>query len=116
MKFLCEHNVRNSAFVDDFLIMMREIFATDNIDFVLHTLQDLGWQINWDKSDLVPSDECEFIGFIVRSKGKQGPWLQVTQKKLHKLRRHIMKVLKDRVVKARFLAKIGGECIAMMRA
>ena len=40
----------------------------------------------------------------------------MAQKKLHKLKRHISAALKCEWINARFLAKIAGECIAMMRA
>ena len=114
--FLRENGIRNSLFVDDFFIMMNKCHTTDHIDFVIHTLQDLGWQINWEKSVLTPSTLCEFIGYIISSSRPRGPWVQVTQKKMHKLCRHIVYALKKRCVSARFLAKIGGECIAMMKA
>ena len=50
------------------------------------------------------------------SEGPNGPWLKVLLKKLHKVKCHIQVALSLRWVTAQFLAKIGGECIAMMRA
>ena len=50
------------------------------------------------------------------SEGPNGPWLKVLPKKLHKLKCHIQVALSLRWVAVQFLAKIGGECIAMMRA
>ena len=116
VEFFRVQNIRNSLFVDDFLIMMRKMFTTDHSEFVLQTLQELGWEINWEKSKLIPLNYCEFIGFNIFSKGNDSPWIQVTQKKLHKLKRHISVALKCEWINARFLAKIAGECIAMMRA
>ena len=114
--FLRENGIRNALFVDNFLILMRALCVTDHRDFVIHTLTDLGWSINFEKSVLEAKESCEFIGFIVHSTGKSRPWLQVTQKKLHKLKRHLATAVKSESVSARFLAKIGGECIAMMKA
>ena len=116
VKFFRENGIRNALFVDDFMFMLVQKYVTDHRDFILQTLQELGWEINWEKSMLVPSTQCEFIGYVVHSEGKQGPWLKVTQKKLHKLHRHINAALKQTWVPARFLAKIGGECIAMTKA
>ena len=90
--------------------------VVDHKDFVLQTLQELGWNINWEKSSLQPSTKCDFIGYVVHSCGKNGPWIQVMQKKLYKLRRHINKALSSQLVTARFLVKIAGECMAMMKA
>ena len=83
---------------------------------MIHTLEDLGWSINYEKSLLVPKTSCEFIGFMVHSVGDDGPWLQITQKKLHKVQRHLSVAIKADEVRACFLAKICGECIAMMKA
>ena len=105
VEFFRVQNIRNSLFVDDFLIMMRKMFTTDHSEFVLQTLQELGWEINWEKSKLIPSNYCEFIGFNIFSKGNDGPWIQVTQKKLHKLKRHISVALKCEWINARFLEK-----------
>ena len=116
VSFLREHGIRNTVFVDDFLVMMRSLVCTDHKEFVINTLQELGWIINVEKSHLIPSKSCEFIGYNVHTQGKKGPWLQVTYKKLHKLRRHIRFAVSQTYIKARFLAKIGGECIAMMKA
>ena len=116
VRFLRENGVRNALFVDDFLFMIKKLQFTDHRDFVIQTLQELGWSINFDKSSLQPRKSCEFIGFWIHSSGDKGPWIQVTQKKLHKLRRHLSVAIKAKTVQARFLAKIGGECIAMMKA
>ena len=116
VSFLRQQGIRNSVFVDDFIVLLRTLCATDHKDFVLQVLEELGWQINVEKSKLERSTSAEFIGYIVYSNGKYGPWIQVTHKKLHKLRRHIRYALSKEKIPAKFLAKIGGECIAMMKA
>ena len=116
VSFLRGQHIRNTVFVDDFLVMMRKMCCTDHKEFVLQVLNELGWTINVKKSKLLPSQSCDFIGYIVNSVGKNGPWLQVTHKKLHKLRRHIRTALKLEIVPVRFIAKITGACIAMTKA
>ena len=96
--------------------MMNLTCTTDHKEFMIQTLTDLGWKINFDKSELEPGKCCKFIGFNVHSKRPQGPWLQVLAKKLHALKRDIRIVLNKGTVSARFLAKIGGQCVAMMCA
>ena len=114
--FFRKNGIRNALFVDDFLLMIKKRCTTDHIDFVLHSLAELGWDVNYEKSCLKPSESCEFIGFVVHSHGRNGPWIQVMQKKLHKLKRHLSYAISHRCVSARFLAKIGGECVAMTKA
>ena len=96
--------------------MIRQVFLQQQKQFALETLEKLGWQINYEKSKLNESTKCQFIGFNVFSEGPNGPWIKVLPKKLHKIKLHIQVALSLRWVTAWFLAKIGGECIAILRA
>ena len=116
VRFFRENGLRNSLFVDDFLFMISQLLLQKQKEFALETLEKLGWQINYEKSKLIESTKCQFIGFNMFSEGPNGPWIKVLPKKLHKLKCHIQVALSLRRVTAQFLAKIGGECIAMMRA
>ena len=116
VRFFRENGLHNSLFVDDFLFMISQLLLQKQKQFALETLEKLGWQINYEKSKLIESTKCQFIGFNVFSEGPNGPWIKVLPKKLHKLKCHIQVALSLRWVTAQFLAKIGGECIAMMRA
>ena len=116
VRFFRENGLHNSLFVDDFLFMISQLLLQKQKQFALETLEKLGWQINYEKSKLIESTKCQFIGFNVFSEGPNGPWIKVLPKKLHKLKCHIQVALSLRWVTTRFLAKIGGECIAMMRA
>ena len=116
VRYFRENGLHNSLFVDDFLFMIRQLLLQQQKQFALETLEKLGWQINYKKSKLIESTNCSFIGFNVFSEGPNGPWLKVLPKRLHKLKCHIQVALSSRWVTAWFLAKIVGECIAMMRA
>ena len=116
VRFFRENGLHNSLFVDDFLFMISQLLLQKQKQFAFETLEKLGWQINYEKSKLIESTKCQFIGFNMFSEGPNGPWIKVLPKKLHKLKCHIQVALSLRWVTARFLAKIGGECIAMMRA
>ena len=108
-----EFALRIALFVDDLFQMSRKCCATDNRDTLINTLEDLGWKINKDKSQLVPSQQCSFIGFDVCSVGNSGPWIKVLSVKVKKLKSYIRRVLNGDYIQARMLAKVAGQCVAM---
>lgn len=114
--FLRQRFTRVAPFVDDFLSMSQPAFTTDQKDFMLHTFEDLGWKINWQKCELEPTQEIVFVGYLISTGGDQGPWVRVTSAKIHKLRRSILRCLQLRTVTARALARITGQCISMTKA
>lgn len=114
--FLRQEHVRIAPFVDDFLSMSQPIVTTDQRDFILQTFQELGWKLNWEKCDLTPKKETVFVGFVVSTDGKRGPWLRVTSDKIKKLRRNIDRCLHKETITARLLARITGQCISMTKA
>ncbi len=117
--FLRAQGVRNSAFVDDFIFMLRPRVAREHLDLAQYVLQECGWKINFGKSDLTLSPIWEFVGFRVSSDhNNKGPWIEVLPKKLRKLQRLLCSVLHDSrgQIKARTLARVTGQCIAMCRA
>ena len=63
----------------------------DHKEFVIQTLQELGWHINWKKCQLTPSHECVFVGFVITT--HKEPWIKVMSHKIRKLRRLIVQVL-----------------------
>lgn len=111
-----ENFIRISPFVDDFLSMSQPAFTTDQRDFILQTFTELGWEINWEKSELEAKKELVFVGYIVSTHGQRGPWLRVTAAKIHKLKRSIKRCLSLGTVTARGLARITGQCISMTKA
>ena len=120
VQFLRENNLRVTLFVDDFFQMARPSEVTDHADFLQHTLQDLGWSVNREKSQSDPSTCASFIEFDFHSTGTDGPWISVLLGKIKKLKRLLTKVLSLRnrgiQIKVQMLAKVAGQCIAMMRA
>ena len=90
VQFFRENNIRLANFVDDFLFMLEKFSMTDHIDFVLQTFKDLGWCLNFEKCDLIPSTEKVFVGFRISTHRPEGPWISVLPQKIHKLRRCIM--------------------------
>ena len=113
MKFLRENNIRVALFVDDFLQMCKPHLSTDQREFLIQTLEDLGWTINYEKSQLTPSKSCVFVGFKISSVGDKGPWIEVLPKKINKLKRLVRWKLKFAQIKAQTLAKIAGQSISI---
>lgn len=55
-------------YLDDILILGSSYTEVKhNVAIVLKTLQELGFIINWKKSQLIPSQICEYLGFIYNS-------------------------------------------------
>lgn len=117
VSFLREQHIRLSVYVDDGLVAARPSAIVDHRDFVLDTLDDLGFLVNYQKSSLEPSTRKDFIGYTVDTDGQNGqPWLYIPKAKLHKLKKDIRRCLRLGVVHARLLAKIAGQGIAMSKA
>ncbi len=67
VNFIREQGLRVVLWVDDFLQMMRPNLATDHKDFLLQTLAELGWSVNFKKSQLCPKTFAVYVGFLVSS-------------------------------------------------
>ncbi len=116
--FLRENLIRCTIFVDDLFVMAKKSCATDHRDFCPHTMEDLGWEINRDKCALSGGTKGTHIGFVVQSVSDRGPWLSVLPTKIKKLKRSITGVLQssNSLVAVRQLARIAGQCVAMLKA
>ena len=116
VQFLRQNNIRLSSFVDDFLLMMRTLVATDQVEFTINTFKECGWLLNYEKCELELSKQKSFVGFEVSTNCKVGPWVKILPVKIRKLRRSIVKCLRSDILTARQLAKVIGQCVAMTRA
>ena len=116
VQHLRSNNVRLAPFVDDFLLMVRQLVCQQQKAFTLTTLQTLGWHPNWDKCNLEESTTATFVGFNIDSNTDNGPWLKVLPSKLRKLKRAIIQIFHRQYVSVRSLARVAGQCIAMTKA
>ena len=112
--YLRENGIRLAPFVDDFIVFLKRISATDHMDLTCQTFNELGWEINNEKLELIPSKERVFVGYIVSTKNSI-PWIRTLPSKVRKLRRLISKHIGENAIKARSLARIIGQCIAMTK-
>ena len=111
------YNLRVCLYVDDWLLMAQDCLIKDHTDTLVHTLQDLGLYINFVKSDLCPSNQKEYIGFVINSEGPNGcPWIVIPRKKITKLKSCIRVALGKDYISARALARICGLCVSMCKA
>uniref|UniRef100_A0A2A4J4H2 Reverse transcriptase domain-containing protein n=1 Tax=Heliothis virescens TaxID=7102 RepID=A0A2A4J4H2_HELVI len=62
-KILRYQNIRLVVYLDDFLIVNQNPQRLkDEVNIVLRTLKELGFQINWEKSVLTPTKSISFLG------------------------------------------------------
>ena len=115
IQFLRQQNLRITSYVDDIFLMCTDKCFADNRDFVLQTLQELGFTINFEKSDIEGKCCVEFIGFNVHTDG-ENPWISIPKHRIHKLKKDIGQCLKKGSIKARYLARIAGQCVSMCKA
>jgi hypothetical protein len=103
--------------MDDVLLMAREDHMIDHRNILLLTPQRLGWQINWEKSELTPTHSINYIGYRLLTNEAGGyPVLKIPAERIRKLRKDIRWVLGVGHASARCLARIAGQCISMAKA
>ena len=57
---------------------------SSDIELVVDTLSDLGWKINFEKSNLIPSDRIEYLGLLIQTREDGVPVLKVPSYKIKK--------------------------------
>ena len=117
VQHLRAQDIRAMAYVDDFLIMGSQDQIAEHKKQLLGSLRQLGFLINWDKSQIDPDSKIVFLGHVLDSKGTNGvPEIRVMAEKVRKLRKDIRRAMKDGRVTARILACIAGQCVFATQA
>lgn len=115
--YLREKQLRVNFWVDDGLLMTSPNACDVEKLLFINTIEKLGFHINYQKSSLTAETSKEYIGYIVDSCGPNGtPWIKIPNKRINKLKRDLLRILKQKTVKARFLARICGQCISFSKA
>ena len=114
VQYLRSQGVRIVLYVDDFLILGECDKIDRHKDFVIRTLEALGWKINYKKSQLSPSYRKLFVGYIIDCENE--PMLEVPSEKVKKLQKDIRRALKSPFIQSRVLARLAGICISVVRA
>jgi hypothetical protein len=107
-------NIRCQVYVDDFIVLSKPCCITSHTDTVLNTLTDLGFIVNYEKSNLVPSSSILYIGFVINSSGASGfPEVWLAPARVAKLRHSIRRLRARSTCSARQLARVLGQCVSM---
>ena len=103
--------IRFVMFVDDGILMSREFVIDAHKLFLLNLFLELGLKINIEKSSLDISTSKTFIGYIISSVHESGlPWVSIPNDRIVKLHKDIKRTLSSELIRARFLARICGQC------
>ena len=114
MSLLRQHGIRVIIFIDDTLVMAQKqedlLIMTREIITLLHLL---GFSINWDKSALIPSQEIQFLGFVVNSVTMT---MSLPEEKIKSIARACQTILKPETVTVRELSRVLGKMTAASQA
>ena len=99
-------------YVDDWILAAQPGTITVHKKFLIDTLEELGWTVNFEKSSLTPADTKTWIGYVICTETTP-PTICIHKDKTRKLRRDIQRALQKPVIQARALARIAGQCVAM---
>lgn len=113
--FLRSKNLLSIIYLDDILLLGRSIQdCMFNVEETRHLLEKLGLVINFDKSQLIPSTKCKFLGFILDS---QEFCLKLTDKKRQEILELAVQLRHQKCCKIRrlaeFLGKLAWACYAV---
>lgn len=63
------HSILCTIYLDDILIISEsDTHSNEDLDITLKLLTSLGFTVNYEKSNLEPSQSCQFLGFILNSR------------------------------------------------
>ena len=100
-------SLRACFYMDDILLMAQPDQMPDHKQLLLSTLRRLGWQLNWEKSELLPTNSMPYIGYKILTNDSGGfPLLTIPAERIYRLRKDIRRVLAQSFVSARQLARI----------
>ncbi len=115
--FLHARGICMVRYLDDFFLWaMSSDLCGRQSAYAVALLEHLGFLVNYDKSELVPSQTCDFIGFTWRSTSAS---LHVQAPKITGIRRQALQILRaDRSgqLTVRRLASLVGKATAMLPA
>lgn len=114
--YLRQNGLRVSVYVDDFINLAKLNKIHEDRDFMIKTLEDLGWHINYEKSQLEPKQDIDYIGYIIDTHSEKYPVIRIPRCRIYKLRKDIKRVLRQEQVSARVLARVLGQCVSMTKA
>lgn len=110
LSFLRNQNILIVAYLDDLIIIGQTAdMCLKSLEIVKNTLIELGFLINWEKSNMSPSTVCQYLGFIFDSTNMT---LSLPTNKRQVLLGETIKMSNRSVCKIRDFAKFLGKLIA----
>ena len=111
---LREQKIRCFYYIDDSLNMDKEMaVCQSNTKMMLHSLESLGYTVNYKKSVLVPTQRIIFFGFILESVQFK---IFLTEEKVQKIKTKAQSLLNTRLVVVREVASFIGLIINAFHA
>ncbi|KAM4723097.1 uncharacterized protein WCC33_009317 [Rhinophrynus dorsalis] len=112
--YLRSRGIRLIIYLDDILIMSQDRhLLTTQIKCTIQLLTSLGFLINWKKSQLIPSQSIEFLGFVVDSLKTS---LSLPRSKIRTIHKEIRSILRKEMISLRTLARVVGLLSASIQA
>jgi hypothetical protein len=106
--------MRLIVYIDDILVLAEsQRKAQEHLLGLVYLLENLGFVINKEKSILDPTQEIEFLGFVINSKTLE---LSLPQRKIKQIKTDIKQLVKQTSVPARKLSQLIGRLQAGMKA
>lgn len=112
--YLRERGCISILYIDDFLAIGSDYFSClNNLNTTLKLLSNLGFIVNKEKCDLIPKQNCKFLGFIFNS-------LEMSISISKEKRQNCLNLIKELMTKEfstiRFLAHVIGKLVAVCPA
>ena len=109
--YLRSLDIRLVLYVDDFLICAEQTLIRDHTDLVIHTLEDLGLHVNFEKSVLSPTKNIKYLGYNINTQSEY-PVISATKERVYTIKRLLKQLLFKTECSARLLARCAGLCVS----
>jgi len=112
--FLCSQGIRCVIYLDDLLLLNKNPTTLNKLtSLALDLLEALGFLVNYPKSHLTPSQEVEYLGFLIDSSQRE---LRLLKTKLNQIKPEAAQILISDRTSARLLAQLIGKMSAAILA
>lgn len=114
---LRKKNVKIISYIDDFLVVGRTYEETKrHTQLVLTTLSEFGFSINWEKSELRPTQKIHFLGFDLHLPKKENDQvlISIPSKKKKEIAHQLERLARCQTPVAKNAAKTLGKATALI--
>lgn len=102
------------VYLDDFLLIGdSQVDCQQNLNVTISLLKKLGFFVNTQKSQLVPTQETKFLGFMINTKNMQ---ISASQKRKEKIVSVIHNILPKQKIKIKLFSQLIGHLISVCTA